>query len=147
MTRKTLNVKITDAGRDQGKVFVITEMSARRGHQWATRALFGLMNTGIDLPSNVLSAGFAGLANIGIKALGNLPIAAAGPLMDELLTCVQIMPDPAKPNVVRGLIDDDTEEVITIFKLQKEVLALHTDFFTTAAKSISGPATVMEAAA
>jgi hypothetical protein len=29
---------------------------------------------------------------------------------------------------VRSLIDDDIEEVATIFKLQKEVLALHVDF-------------------
>lgn len=147
MARKTLVVKIADAGRDQGRTFVITEMSARRGHQWATRALFGLMNTGLDLPENVLSAGFAGLANIGIKALGNLPATVAEPLLNELLSCVQTMPDPNRPNVLRGLIDDDTEEIVTIFRLQREVLGLHTDFFTTAAQSISGQATVVEEAA
>jgi hypothetical protein len=52
----------------------------------------------------------------------------AEPLLDELLTCVEFMPDPARPEVVRSLIDDDIEEVATIFKLQKEVLALHVDF-------------------
>jgi hypothetical protein len=141
MARKELKLTIADAGRDQGKVFVITEMPARRGHQWATRVLFGVMNAGLDIPENILEAGFAGIAAIGVKALGKLPASVAEPLLDELLGCVQAMPDPARPNVVRGLIDDDTEEILTIFKLQKEVLALHVDFFTAAGSRISGPAT------
>lgn len=128
MARKELKYTVTDAGRDIGKTYVITEMSARAGHAWATRALFGAMNGGIDIPDNILSAGFAGLATMLVKSLGKMSVYVAQPLLDELLDCVKVMPDPSKPNVVRALIDDDTEEVKTIFILQKEALALHVDF-------------------
>ena len=134
MARKTLKLKIKDEGRDLGKTFVITEMSARHGHQWATRALFAVMNGGVEIPDNIMSAGLAGLAAIGIQALGQVSIDVAEPLLDELLECVEIMPDPGKPEVTRALIDDDLEEIATIFKLQKEVLALHINFSTTVAK-------------
>lgn len=134
MARKVLKLKITDEGRDKGKTFVITEMPARRGHQWATRALFGVMNAGVEIPDNIMSAGFAGVAAIGIKALGQLSVDVAEPLLNELLECVVIMPDPSKPEVTRELIDDDLEEIVTIFKLQKEALALHINFSTTAVK-------------
>lgn len=133
MARKVLKLKITAEGRDSGKTFVLTEMAARKGHQWATRALFAVMNAGVEIPDNIASSGFAGIAAVGIKALGRVPAEMAEPLLDELLGCVEIMPDPARPEVTRGLIDDDLEEVATIFKLQKEVLALHVDFFTSAA--------------
>jgi hypothetical protein len=134
MARKVLKLKISDPGRDLGKVFVLTEMAARRGHQWATRALFAVMNGGVEIPDNIASAGFAGLAAIGVKALGHVSVHVAEPLLDELLQCVEIMPDASKPEVTRTLIDDDIEEVATIFRLQKEVLSLHIDFFTDAAK-------------
>ncbi len=143
MARKVLKLKIVDDGRDIGKTFVITEMPARKGHQWATRALFALMNAGITIPDNLANAGFAGIAAIGIKALGNVPSHVAEPLLDELLECVEIMPDPSRPEVVRGLISDDTEEITTIFKLQKEVIGLHIDFFKHAGllTSAQNPAT------
>lgn len=132
MARKTLKVKITDKGRDQGKVFVLNEWPARRADNWAMRALFAVMNAGVDIPENIASAGFAGIAAIGIKALGKVHPDVGVPLLDELLSCVEIMPDPNKPDVVRSLIDDDTEEVKTLWKLKYEVLSLHVDFSTPA---------------
>ena len=133
MARKILKLKITDEGRDLGKTFVLTELPARMGHQWATRALFAMMNGGVEIPDNLMTSGFAGIAAIGIKALGRVPSAIAEPLLDELLGCVEIMPDASHPEVVRSLVDSDIDEVMTFFKLQKEVLALHVDFFTSAA--------------
>ena len=137
MARKELRYTVSAEGRDKGKVFVLTEMSARRGHAWATRALFAVMNGGVDLGDGLIGAGFAGLAAVGIKALGNISVNVGAPLMDELFSCVVIMPDPSKPQVTRPLIDDDTEEVATLFLLQKEVLGLHIDFFTSAKPLIS----------
>jgi hypothetical protein len=145
MARKELKFTVTDAGRDLGRTFVITEMSARAGHAWATRALFGIMNAGAEIPDNIMSAGLAGLASIGIKALGKLSIEIAAPLLDELLDCVQIMPDPARPGVLRSLVHDDTEEIVTLFRLQKEALALHIEFFTGAGNPTSGPAEMSSA--
>ena len=147
MARKVLKLKISDAGRDLGKTFVLTEMPARRGHQWATRALFAIMNAGVEIPDNIMSAGFAGIAAIGVKALGRVSVDVAEPLLAELMECVEIMPDPARPEVTRSVIDDDLEEVLTIFKLQKEVLSLHVDFFTNAAQSTSGLVTATQAPA
>lgn len=140
MARKQLKITIADEGRDKGKVFVLTEMAARPGHDWATRALFAIMNGGVDIPDDFMGAGWAGLAAIGIKALGKVHVDAAKPLMDELLECVTIQPDAGKPEVTRKWIDDDFEEITTIFRLQKDVLLLHVNFPTAAGRSTSAPA-------
>jgi len=54
--------------------------------------------------------------------------------------CVKIMPDPGRPLIVRGLIEDDVEEVRTRVKLRMELVKLHLDFSEAAALSTSGPA-------
>lgn len=135
MSRKTQEWTAKD-GRDEGKLFFITEMPARQAHRWATRALFAAINGGATIPEDVAEMGMAGLAALGVKALAGMKAEQAEPLMDELLTCVQIMPDPMNPQIKRKLMEEasDIEEAITYFKLQKEVLALHLDFFTAGAK-------------
>lgn len=138
--RKTA-IYTAQSGRDKGKAFQLTEMPARQAHKWATRALFAVMNAGLEVPEEYADAGFAGLAAIAssgdkellvmlIKTLGRVNIEQAEPLLEELLGCVQIIPEPSKPNVVRALFDQDLEEVATIFALQKEVLVLHMGFST-----------------
>ena len=129
MSRKTLTVEIKE-GRDAGKVFLITEMPARAAHRWATRALFALMNGGIEIPDDIAEKGMAGIAAIGVQSLGNIPFEAAEPLLDEMLQCVEIIPNPDKPEVHRRPVDEDYEDFTTLFKLQKEALGLHLDFFT-----------------
>jgi hypothetical protein len=52
--------------------------------------------------------------------------------------CVQIMPDPSKPHVVRALIEQDIEEVATRLKIRGEIWKLHTGFLKAVAPSISG---------
>lgn len=135
MSRKEMEWAAMD-GRDKGKLFFITEMSARQAHRWATRALFAAVNGGATIPESVAEMGMAGLASLGIKALAGINAEQAEPLLDELLACVQIMPDPMKPQIKRKLMEEasDIEEAVTYFKLQKEVLALHLDFFTADAK-------------
>lgn len=135
--RRTQQITIADAGRDHGKVFVLTEMGARPAHNWGCRAIFAVMNAGVDIPDGIEDAGMAGIAAISIKALGKIPFGAAEPLLDELLTCVQFVPDPQKPGTVRALFDGDIEEVKTIFQLQKEAFLLHVQDFTSGAKSTS----------
>lgn len=137
MARKILTLKIEAAGRDHGKAFVLTELPARAAHSWATRALFAVMNAGFEIPDDLASAGMAGIAAVGLQALGRIPSAVAEPLLNELLSCVAYMPSPNNPAITRALIDDDAEEVATLFRLQKEVLALHVDFFTTAPRPTS----------
>jgi hypothetical protein len=133
--RKTLNFTVTDEGRDKDKVFVITEMSASQAESWAIRALLALMNEGTQLPEGFDQMGMAGMAEVGVRALSNLRWETAKPLLDEMFACVKIMPDPKKPKVVRDLEENDIEEVVTRFKLRKEVFNLHAGFFKLASPS------------
>lgn len=127
--RKTKDVKIEMEGRDLGKVFRITEMSAVAGEWWATRAFLALANSGVDLGEVPEGAGMAGLAMVGIRALGTIKAADAKPLLDEMLMCVRIVPDPDKnPTFSRDLVEEDLEEIATIIHLRSEVFELHTDF-------------------
>jgi hypothetical protein len=129
MARKTATVKIDAKGRDQGKVFVLTELPTADSEEWAGRALFALMNAGVEIPDNIAEAGLAGLAAMGVKAITKLPFDAAKPLLDKMMECVKLQPSPA---VTRDLIPDDIEEVSTMLTLRKAIWNLHTDFFTDA---------------
>ena len=131
--RKTLTYTVTDQGRDSGKVFMLTEMSATEAEDWALQAFFAIMNAGVEIPDDVASMGFAGIAAIGLKALGKVPYYMAEPLLNKIMDCVKIIPDPSQPNVIRALIDSDIEEAATRLKLKKAVFDLHTSFFTRAA--------------
>lgn len=135
MARTVKKIQIADAGRDNGKVFVVTEMAPRDGHKWATRAIFALMNSGFEVPDDLAASGFAGLAAMGVKALGKANIETMAPLFDELLACVQFVPDPSKPGVMLDDLDRHIEEIKTFFVLQKEVLAVHVEPFMSGVKS------------
>lgn len=136
MARKSTNYTVTDDNRDKGKVFVITELPAARAESWAFRAILALMEGGVELPPGFERMGMAGIAELGIRALSHLRWEIAEPLLAEMWDCVQIMPDPAKPHVVRPLIDQDIEEVMTRIKIRAEVWKLHTDFLSAVAASI-----------
>lgn len=126
--RKTAMYKVTDEGRDHGKVFFITEMSAEQSEDWAMRVMLAVMGNNVELPEGTELLGMAGLAEMGLKSLFSLKIESARPLLAEMLQCVQIIPDPSKTHVQRELIDSDIEEVVTRLKLRMEVFELHTGF-------------------
>ena len=128
MARKTQDYVITRDGRDKGKTFVLNEMPAVKGDKWAKRLLMGMVRAGVDLPEDIYETGMAGVAAAGFKALLTIPWEIAEPLLDELMTCVTIKPDPRNPSVERGLIPDDIEEVVTHMTLQSGVFELHTGF-------------------
>ena len=123
--RKTLTYTVAEEGRDKGKVFVLTEMSATQAERWALRAFMALGRSGFDLPSGVEQSGFAGFVRYGLEAVCKLTFAEAQPLLDEMFACIQIQPSPS---VTRALIEEDIEEVRTRVKLRWEVLKLHADF-------------------
>lgn len=141
MPRKEKTIVITTEGRDKGKMFHITELPASESEAWAARALFTMMNCGVEIPDDLLAAGLAGIAAIGIKSLSRVPYEMAKPLFDQMMECIAIVPDPKQPLVKRGyggvgpMIEDDIEEVSTRLQLRKAVLDLHLDFFLTAARS------------
>lgn len=142
MARKTETYTVTDANRDNGKTFLITEMSAAQAEAWAMRAILALMDGKVELPEGIESEGMAGIARVGIKALAGLRWDVAEPLMKEMFDCIQIIPDPARPQIIRPLIEQDIEEIMTRVKLRGEVWALHTGFSMTAALSKSPQAAV-----
>ena len=137
--RKTDFVVQDDTSRDNGKVFVLTEMPAARSEKWAMRALLALQRAGVEIPDDAVQNGMAGIATVGIDALGKLNFHEVEYLLDEMFDCIQIKPDP-KLSAVRDLIDDDIEEVKTRILLRKEVLELHLGFTLAGNQSRSAPA-------
>lgn len=134
MARKTEIVNVTSEGRDKGKQFIITEMPALRAERWAFRALLALAHSGVQLPEGAADGGMAVLASAGLQALNSLDFEEARPLLDEMWSCVQIVPDPKNQSIVRLLViregeGDDIEELTTIFQLRERIFRLHTDFF------------------
>lgn len=122
--RRTEIVEITE-GRDAGKKYQITEMSAEAAEWWAFRALQAI--AGADAELN-LQAPLADMAAQGIKALAKVHPEQARPLLDEMMGCVQILvPATQKP---RPLLDGDIEDVKTRFMLRKAVVELHLGFST-----------------
>lgn len=130
MSGRKTELWTAEDGRDKGKVFLLTEMSAVQGEDWAMRAILALMQANVDLPDGALELGMAGLAEIGLKKLAQIsPIILKG-LLSELMGQVQYVPDASKTHVRRPLLDDpeDIEEIQTRVKLKWQVLKLHVDF-------------------
>lgn len=122
--RRTETVEITE-GRDAGKKYQITEMSAEAAEWWALRALQAI--AGADAELN-LQAPLSDMAAQGTKALAKVHPDQAKPLLDEMMSCVQILvPATQKP---RPLLDGDIEDVKTRFMLRKAVVELHLGFST-----------------
>ena len=133
MARKTTTYTVTDEGRDRGKVFLLTELAASKAESWAMRSILALMAGGVQMPEGFERMGMAGMAEVGIRALSGLKWEIAEPLLAEMWECVQAIPDPGKPHVVRALIEEDIEEIATRIKLRAEIWKLHVDFFKAVA--------------
>lgn len=126
MALKTKQITI-EHGRDKGRVFLITEMSAAHADNWAMRALIALANGGVDLGDLRPQQGMMGMVRVALDALGRLKADDAIPLLNELLDCVQIIPEGGKPRPL-NMDFNDVEDFTTLWRLRKEVFALHTDF-------------------
>ncbi|EFE93994.1 hypothetical protein [Serratia odorifera] len=131
MARKEKFITIENEGRDHGKMFHVTEMSASQAEWWAMRALMAMGRGGVEIPENLRSMGMAAMAMEGLKAISKIPADEAKPLLDELMGCVQAVPNPADKTVVRPMIESDIEEILTRLNLRAEVFKLHVDFFAT----------------
>ena len=125
---------VAEDGRDNGKQFLLTEMSASQAENWAFKVILAVGNAGIEIPENLASQGMAGLMAIGYMNLLKIPFEAAKPLLDEMMTCVQIIPSAS---IRRHLIEEDIEEVTTRLHLRKAVWDLHMDFFLGESRSTS----------
>ena len=132
MARNTVKVEIIDRG--ERKKFLLTEMSAVEAEDWAFELFFAMANSGIEIPDDLMDAGFAGLAQLGVDALGGLSYEKLKPLLARMMLCVQIYPNPDDERVVRALVEDDIEDVATRLKLRKAIWDLHTAFLRPASQ-------------
>lgn len=144
MARKTKTVVI-ESGRDNGKSFLVTEMPVTKADKWANTALLAMMRGGVDvggvnfdLISNTLmpsdapkidvSGGMLELARISIAGLGNVTEAVGQSLLDQLIEdCVQVVPTGGAARPMLS-IDDEIEDLKTLWTLRKEAFILHIDF-------------------
>ena len=125
--RKTATF-VGTSGRDKGKRYLITEMSATQAEKWATRAMLAI---GRSLPSGAMSSNIEKIAVVlqhGLQALFGTSFIEAEPLMDEMMECVEALPDKNNPTLNRALVEDDIEEVATRLQLRDEVIKLHVNF-------------------
>lgn len=149
MARRQAIIRGT-SGRDKGKAYLITEMPASQAERWAMRAIMAMASSGAELPDGLEGAGLAGIASLvagadpdtpalAILARGALvlfsrvPFEVAEQLMADMFSCVQMIPDAARTDVVRYMVEDDIEEVATRLKLRAELLKLHLGFSSAAA--------------
>ena len=133
-SKHSKELEIEKEGRDKGKIFVLTPMSAWDAEEWATKALFAIMNAGVEVPDNIMESGLAGLAYVGFQALKKVRFEEVRPLWEQVMECVQIKPSA---KVIRAITKDDIEEVSTLLLLRKEVVKMHLDFFMFGGESIS----------
>ena len=140
--RKFKDVLIEDEGRDQGKVFRVTEMPASQAEKWAARALLAMAKSGVQIPDAAAKAGLAGLASVGMAAFSGITWELAEPLLDEMFRCVTKI-EKAIPNG-RPLVEEDVEEVGTRFKLRGVWAEVQFGFSFAAKLSTSGSAAAAE---
>lgn len=128
MARRRDKVVIERAGRDQGKVFWITEMSSTQGEYWAGRLLTMLAAGNANVPPGFFQLGFEGCAAwIAVHGIGGIDWTVCKPLLDEMMDCVTIQPDPSRA-LTRVLVDDDIEELTTRMALREAWFDTHLGF-------------------
>jgi len=145
MARKTRLYVVPDdrdgvPNRDTGKAFRITEMSAFDAEVWAQRAMLAMAQSGVLINEDVIRAGLGAVAAVGMRALLTMGFDDAKPLLDEMMTCVEFIPDRSRADVSRVPDREDIEEVSTLLALRSEVIELHTGFSIPAFLSNLGKA-------
>jgi hypothetical protein len=134
MRKKETFIPTDGRDKEKGQHYIITEMPALKAERWALRALLALAHAGVELPAGAEGAGMQAIAHAGLKALHSLSFEDAQPLLDEMWSCVEVIPDPKRPNIIRKLVmnemeGDDIQEISTIWQIRQRVFQLHTEFF------------------
>jgi len=129
--RKTVDITIDAEGRDKGKTYRLTELSAEEAEDWLFAFIMAAARSGVMLPPNIQDLGLAGIATLSLQALGGMQLNEARPLLTKMFSCVKFL---SAKGIVRDIADGDIEEVSTRLRLRKEIVELHTQFFSTAAR-------------
>lgn len=139
MARKQKTVEIATAGRDKGKIFVVTEMPAVAAWHWGIKLLAVIRSLGATISEDAAKSGMAGVA----QASGNItPAQLIEAMQDESLAawwdCVRYQHDPEHaPQIIKQGVNCPIDEVLTCTELAWAVVTLHTGFFSTEKDSIS----------
>lgn len=130
---KQVTVVCPHDGADKGKRFVITRMSAVAADRWGRHCMQAAASSGGDIAGVAQGGGLAAVAAAGIGIFAAMDPARMDELIDQLLQCVQMQPDPANPAMLLPWAvvsaGEQIEEIPTIGWLQKEAFVLHVDFF------------------
>jgi len=124
---------IAQYGKDAGKQFEITKMSADDAEWFAIRAFLALGSSGIEVSDDIQAAGAGGLLKMAVANFFKIKPDVLKPLLDEMMQTVKYIPDPATPMVKRPYATGIIEDVRTKFEIRKTILSFNTDFFDTAA--------------
>ncbi|HDL7611604.1 TPA: hypothetical protein PXP01_001296 [Yersinia enterocolitica] len=135
MSRKQITYIVEDEGRDKGKEFIITEMSAWDAEE-LSEEIYRAMGHGEfnSLPADVVSMGVAGLATVGISVLAAAPASVSRPISDRILSTVEIVITNEGKDITRSIKPIDFEEISTIRTLKDKVFELNFGFLSLAAK-------------
>lgn len=142
MARKTklYVVPVAEGNRDSGKAFRITEKDAWAAEEWSQRALMAAAHAGVPIDEDIIRAGLGAVLAVGVKALLSMAFDEAKPLLDDMMLCVEFVPDRSKADVSRPPDREDIEEMSTLLALRAEVVELHTGFSIPAFLSNLGKA-------
>lgn len=133
MARKEISFIATD-GRDAGKEFVITEMSAWDADSLAQDIFRAMGDSNYSsIPADVIAMGCAGLATVGLSVISASSPEVARQLRDRLMSTVDIIitsEGQRQQRKVNGSLD--FEEVSTIRSLLDKVFEINFNFLTIA---------------
>ncbi|HDU2632356.1 TPA: hypothetical protein ACHR7L_004671 [Yersinia enterocolitica] len=135
MSRKQITYTVEDEGRDKGKEFIITEMSAWDAEE-LSEEIYRAMGHGEfnSLPADVVAMGVAGLATVGVSVLAAAPASVSRPISDRILSTVEIVITNEGKDINRAIKPIDFEEISTIRTLKDKVFELNFGFLSLAAK-------------
>lgn len=134
MARKEIPFIVTEEGRDKGKEFLITEMSAWDADALAQDIFRAMGDSNYSsIPADVIAMGCAGLATVGLSVISASSPEVARQLRDRLMSTVDIVitnDGKRQQRKVNGSLD--FEEVSTIRSLLDKVFQVNFDFLTIA---------------
>lgn len=134
MARKEIPFIVEEEGRDKGKEFLITEMSAWDADSLAQDIFRAMGDSNYSsIPADVIAMGCAGLATVGLSVISASSPEVARQLRDRLMSTVDIVitnDGRRQQRKVNGSLD--FEEVSTIRSLLDKVFQVNFDFLTIA---------------
>ncbi|WP_445441733.1 hypothetical protein [Citrobacter freundii] len=134
MARKEIPFIVEEEGRDKGKEFLITEMSAWDADSLAQDIFRAMGDSNYSsIPADVIAMGCAGLATVGLSVISASSPEVARQLRDRLMSTVDIIitsDGQRQQRKVNGALD--FEEVSTIRSLLDKVFQVNFDFLTIA---------------